>query len=102
MYALPVHGAEFHDIAVRRGMIDRGFYPNFDWNPADHLPVSHETFSMLFGKARRLQALMALRAGGFELRNWRALLNKAKTAIRGHRRQADLVSSEVSRDSVAT
>lgn len=84
MFAIPVQGAELYEIALRHGMIRAPFVPSDAWDPSPHLPgVTRAEFSALYRRARRLQALMALRAGGFELRNWRGLASKALTALRG-------------------
>ncbi len=85
MFAIPVQGAEYYDIAVRHGMVTAPFQPDDRWDPTPFVPhVTAAAFSRLFQRARLLQGLMALRAGSFELRNWRALLNKALTVLRGH------------------
>ncbi|MBP9200886.1 MAG: B12-binding domain-containing radical SAM protein [Gemmatimonadales bacterium] len=85
MFAIPVQGAEYYDIAVRHGMVKPPFQPSDTWDPTPFVPgVTAREFSRLFRRARWLQARMALKAGSFELRNWRALLSKGLTALRGH------------------
>ncbi len=85
MFAVPVQGAEYYDIAIRHGMVKAPFVPGDSWDPTPFIPnVTAAEFSRLFRRARLLQARMALRAGSFELRNWRGLLNKGLTALRGH------------------
>lgn len=84
-FAIPVQGAEYYDIALRNGMVRAPFQPDDKWDPTPYVPgVTPERFSSLFRRARWLQGMMALRAGSFELRNWRALFNKGLTALRGH------------------
>lgn len=84
MFAIPVQGAELYDIALRHGMIRAPFVPTDAWDPSPFLPgVTRREFSSLYRRARLLQARMALRAGGFELRNWRGLASKAMTVLRG-------------------
>lgn len=84
MFAIPVQGSELYDLALRHGMIQAPFVPTDAWDPSPYLPgVTRTEFSALYRRARRLQAMMALRAGGFELRNWRGLASKAMTALRG-------------------
>jgi hypothetical protein len=85
MFAIPVQGAEYYDIAVRHRMVEAPFQPDDRWDPTPFVPrVTALEFSRLFRHARFLQGLMALRAGSFELRNWRGLLTKGLTALRGH------------------
>lgn len=85
MFAIPVQGAEYYTIALRHGMVTAPFVPDDKWDPTPFVPnVTQREFSMLFRRARLLQGLMALRAGSFEFRNWRGLLSKALTAVRGH------------------
>jgi anaerobic magnesium-protoporphyrin IX monomethyl ester cyclase len=85
MFAIPVQGAEYYDIALRHGMIKAPFQPDDRWDPTPFVPhVSASEFSQLFRRARLLQGLMAIRAGYFELRNWRGLMTKGLTALRGH------------------
>jgi hypothetical protein len=85
MFAIPVQGAEYYDIAVRHRMVTAPFQPDDTWDPTPFVPrVTAEEFSRLFRRARFLQGMMALRAGSFELRNWRGLLSKGLTALRGH------------------
>lgn len=83
-FAIPVQGAELYDIARRHGIVDDNFYPSDEWDIFEHLPhVTKKTFNRNFAKARRLQALMALRGGHFEWRNWRSMSRKLMTSIRG-------------------
>lgn len=85
MFAVPVQGAEYYDIALRHGMVTAPFLPGDSWDPTPFVPkVTAAEFSRLFRRARFLQGRMALRAGSFELRNWRGLLSKGLTAVRGH------------------
>lgn len=85
MFSIPVQGAENYDVALRHGMVREPFLPGDRWDPTPFMSgVSHKEFSRLFRQARFLQGMMALRAGSFELRNWRGLLTKGLTALRGH------------------
>jgi radical SAM superfamily enzyme YgiQ (UPF0313 family) len=82
MYAIPVHGAELYDIAVRHRLVDDRYEPGESWDPSMHLPgVSRLAFRSLFFQARVLQARMALSSGGFELRNWRGILARVRSAV---------------------
>ena len=82
MYAIPVPGAELHEVALRHGLIDDDYEPGESWDPSRHLPgVSRFEFRTLFARARWLQARMALSSGGFELRNWRGIAARARSAL---------------------
>lgn len=83
--AMPVPGAEFYNLAVRRNMIDEGYIPSdSNWDPRPHLDsVSNLEYRELFIRARALQMLMALSSGAIEWRNWRAILHRAKPLLRG-------------------
>jgi len=82
MYAIPVHGAELHDVALRHGLVDDDYLPGESWDPSRHLPgVSRREFRTLFLQARWLQARMALAAGDYELRNWRGIAARARSAL---------------------
>ncbi len=82
MYAIPVHGAELYDVALRHGLIDDDFEPGESWDPSRHLPgVGRLAFRTLFLRARALQAQMALSSGGFELRNWKGIAARARSAL---------------------
>jgi radical SAM superfamily enzyme YgiQ (UPF0313 family) len=85
-FAVPIQGAELYDIARRHGIIDEDFYPSDEWDIYEHLPhVSKKTFNQHFAEARRLQALMALRGGHIEWRNWKGISHKFMTMVRGKR-----------------
>lgn len=85
MFAIPVQGAEYYDIALRHGLVVAPFQPDDRWDPTPFIPgVTAAQFSRIFRRARMLQGMMAIKAGSFELRNWRGLLTKAMTALRGH------------------
>jgi hypothetical protein len=82
--AVPVQGAELYDIARRHGMVDADFYPSEEWSIFDHLPaISKKTYNQHFAASRRLQAMMALRSGHIEWRNWRGISHKLLTLVRG-------------------
>lgn len=82
MYAIPVHGAELHEVALRHGLVADDYVPAESWDPSEHLPgVSRAEFRALFLRARWLQAQMALAAGGFELRNWKGIAARARSAL---------------------
>ncbi|MGE0592646.1 MAG: radical SAM protein [Vicinamibacterales bacterium] len=78
--SIPVQGAEFYDLARRRGMVDDDYYPSDGgWDPRPFMPgISNREYRMLFAQARWLQAGMALAAGAIEWRNWRAILHRAR------------------------
>lgn len=83
-FACPVHGSEFYDIALKHGMIDENFYPGDTWNTFDHLKgVSKKDFNRVYASARRQQAIMALTSGNFEWRNYKGIMRKAMTMLRG-------------------
>ena len=83
-FAIPVPGAEFYDIAIKYGLIDKDYYPSFKWNSYEHLQgVAKKEFNALYARARRQQAIMALTSGNFEWRNWKEISRKAMTMIRG-------------------
>ena len=83
--SMPVQGAEFYNLARRRGMIDEDYFPSdVAWDPRPHLPdVSNVQYRLLFARARWLQARMALTAGGIEWRNWRAIVYRARPLLTG-------------------
>jgi radical SAM superfamily enzyme YgiQ (UPF0313 family) len=82
--AVPVQGAELYDIALRHGMVGADFYPCEEWDIFEHLPdISKMTFNQHFAESRRLQAMMALRSGHIEWRNWRGISAKLLTMVRG-------------------
>ena len=82
--AVPVQGAELYDIARRHGMVDADFYPSEEWDIFEHLPeISKKTYNQHFAASRRLQAMMALRGGHIEWRNWRGISHKLLTMVRG-------------------
>ena len=90
--AVPVQGAELYDIALRHGIIDADFYPSEEWDIFEHLPeISRKTFNQHFAASRRLQAIMALRGGHIEWRNWRGISHKLLTMVRGkyHKKSAN-------------
>ena len=78
--AIPVQGAEFYNLALRRGMITSDYYPSDkNWDPRPFLPeVSNTEYRMLLARARWLQGRMALAGGAIEWRNWRAILYRAR------------------------
>lgn len=83
-FAVPVPGAEFYDIARRRGMIDADYVPTDTWNSYEFLSgTSRETFNRLYARARRQQVLMAVTSGCLEWRNWKGILHQAGTALWG-------------------
>ncbi len=83
-FACPVHGSEFYDIALRHGLIDENYYPGDTWNTYDHLTgVTKKEFNRVYAAARRQQAIMALRSGNFEWRNYKGIFRKAMTMVRG-------------------
>jgi anaerobic magnesium-protoporphyrin IX monomethyl ester cyclase len=83
-FAVPTPGAELYDIAVRHGMIDDTYLPDDKWQTFDHLQgVSRREFNSLYRRARFQSALMAVTAGNVEWRNWRLILNKARTLMSG-------------------
>lgn len=82
MYAIPVPGAGLHDVALRHGLIDDTYEAGESWDPSSRLPgVSHREFRMLFLRARFLQARMALKAGDFEMRNWKGIMARMRSAL---------------------
>lgn len=83
--AMPVQGAEFYNLARRRGMVDEDYYPSDSaWDPRPFLPdVSRLEYRLLFAQARWLQGLMAVTAGAVEWRNWRAILHRALPMFTG-------------------
>ena len=90
--AVPVQGAELYDIARRHGMVGADFYPSEEWDIFEHLPeISKKTFNQHFAASRRLQAMMALRGGHIEWRNWRGISHKLLTMVRGkyHRKSRE-------------
>ena len=83
-FANPVPGAEFYDIARRRGMVDDDYFPSDTWNTFDFLTgVSRREFNGLYAAARRQQAIMALAAGNIEWRNFKGIAHKAYTMLFG-------------------
>lgn len=83
-FACPVHGSEFYDIALRHGMIDENYYPGDKWNSFDYLKgITKKEFNKTYAAARRQQALMALKSGNFEWRNYKGIARKAMTMLRG-------------------
>lgn len=83
-FACPVHGSEFYEIAMRHGMIDANYYPGDRWNSFDYLTgITKKEFNKTYASARRQQALMALKSGNFEWRNYKGIARKAMTMIRG-------------------
>ena len=101
--AIPVQGAEFYNLARRRGMIDDDYYPSDGgWDPRPFLPgVSSLEYRTLFARARWLQGQMAWTAGAIEWRNWRAILYRARPLLTGRpqapvmKTRADQVGSSV-------
>ncbi len=88
-FANPVPGAEFYDIAVKRKMIAPDYLPSDTWNSFAFLQgVPRAEFNKLYASARRQQAIMAIRAGNFEIRNYRGIARKAYTALFG-KQQSD-------------
>ena len=83
--SIPVPGAEFYNLARRRGMIDEAYFPSdAGWDPRPFLPdVSSLEYRILFARARWLQGRMALSAGAVEWRNWRAILYRARPLLTG-------------------
>lgn len=87
-FATPVQGAELYDIARRHGMVGEDYYPSDTWDIFRHLRgVSEREFNALYAQARRQTALMALASGGFEWRNYRGILRKARTTLFGKPRE---------------
>lgn len=83
-YACPVQGSEFYDIALRHGLIDETYYPSDVWDTFKHLKgVSRKEFNRLYASARRQQAIMAVRSGNFEWRNYKGIMRKARTMLWG-------------------
>jgi len=83
-FAVPVHGSELYDIAIKHGLIDKNYYPGDTWNTFDHLKgVSKKEFNKAYSSARRQQAIMAITSGNFEWRNYKGIARKAMTMLRG-------------------
>ena len=83
-FAVPVPGAEFYDIARRRGMIDDDYIPTDSWNSYEFLDdTSKARFNRLYARARRQQVLMTLTSGHLEWRNWKGILHQARTTLLG-------------------
>ena len=81
---IPVPGAEFYDLALKHGLIDKNFFPDDTWPAYNYLSgVSKGEFNALYAKARRQQGLFALTSGHFEWRNWRGICRRALTMFRG-------------------
>ncbi|MDT3778178.1 radical SAM protein [Nitrospira sp. MA-1] len=84
-FANPVHGAEFYDIALRHGMIDKNYFPSDTWSSYKYLKeISKREFDAIYASARRQQGIMALLSGNFEWRNYRGIARKAYTMVVGH------------------
>lgn len=83
--SIPVPGAEFYNLARRRGMIDEHYFPSdTNWDPRPFLPdVSDWQYRYLLARARWLQGAMAVSAGAIEWRNWRAILHRARPLVTG-------------------
>ncbi|MGE0485515.1 MAG: radical SAM protein [Gammaproteobacteria bacterium] len=94
--SIPVQGAEFYNLARRRGMVDDDYYPSdAGWDARPYLPdVSNFEYRTLFARARWLQARMAMTAGAIEWRNWRAILYRARPLLTGRARGAPGVDTE--------
>lgn len=83
-FACPVHGSELYDIALRHGLIDENYYPGDTWNSFDYLSgITKKEFNSVYASARRQQAIMTLKAGNFEWRNYKGIARKALTMLRG-------------------
>jgi len=83
-FALPVQGSELYDIAIKHKMIDDSFYPGDEWNTFEHLSgITKKEFNQVYASARRQQAVMALKSGNIEWRNYKGLARKAMTMLRG-------------------
>lgn len=83
-FACPVHGSELYDIALRHNMITKDYYPGDQWNTFDYLQgISKKEFNRIYARARRQQAIMALRSGNFEWRNYKGIARKAYTMFFG-------------------
>jgi radical SAM superfamily enzyme YgiQ (UPF0313 family) len=83
--SIPVQGAEFYNLALRRGMIDEDYYPSDGgWDPRPFMPdVSDLDYRILFARARWLQGRMALSSGAIQWKNWRAILHRARPMVTG-------------------
>lgn len=80
----PVPGAEFHDLALKHGLIDSNFFPDDTWPAYKFLSgVSKKEFNSLYAQARRQQGLMAITSGHVEWRNWRGIARRAAVMFRG-------------------
>ncbi len=83
-FACPSHGSELYDIARKYGMIDENYYPGDTWNTFNYLQgISKKEFNRTYASARRQQAIMALKSGNFEWRNYSGIARKAFTMLRG-------------------
>ena len=83
-FAVPVPGAEFYDIARRRGMIDPDYIPTDTWNAYEFLNgTTKAEFNALYARTRRQQVFMALTSGCLEWRNWKGILHQARTTLLG-------------------
>lgn len=83
-FACPVPGAEFYDIALKYGLIDKDYYPGDTWNTFDYLKgVTKKDFNRVYASARRQQAVMAVTSGNFEWRNYKGIARKAMTMVNG-------------------
>jgi hypothetical protein len=80
----PIPGAEFFDLAVKHGLIDKDFCPDDTWPVYNYLSgVSKKEFNAIYAKARRQQGLLALTSGHVEWRNWKGIARRAATMFRG-------------------
>jgi pyruvate-formate lyase-activating enzyme len=90
--AIPVQGAEFYNLARRRGMITEDYYPSdAGWDARPYLQgVSSREYRMLFARARWLQGWMALTAGAIQWKNWRAIVYRAQPLLTGRPKDEQL------------
>lgn len=91
----PVQGAEFYDLALKHGLIDKDYFPGDAWPAYKYLSgISKKEFNSLYKKALRQQGLMALTSGHFEWRNWRRIARHAATMLCGMAETNDEITNE--------
>lgn len=82
--AVPVPGAELHDLMVKHRKIDPSYLPDHDWRPDEHFNnLTTRAFRSTYRSALRQEALMALLGGNVEWRNWRRIANNARMMLLG-------------------